>query len=305
MRSQIGEQTMRRATTRLAGAALAAAMTLGVAQAKDTPGLTEANFVDVGDGVTELINTSGLAFSTMVLGSAATREARPRYATFHPSRPPAQRRNFESPCPGGGSVKVTVSDADSSGHLSTDDRFVTVFQSCAIEGSVVTGRSEFIVAAHRFEGSVEITELQFRFKDLGTAELRWTGNALVMLRNDAQQGTERYVASYRDLAVMYGPRRMRWNFSLDVVRPPIGDQVASINGTMTMGDLHLRLQQDEPYAITSEGFPRAGQLTAVDDLGSRLQVEAGRRRYAYRLFRAGNRSDTPDSTSQSKLYGKR
>ena len=296
---------MRRGATRLAGAALAVAMTLGGALAKDPPGLAAGNFVDVGDGITDMINTSGLAFSTMVLGSAATGQARPRYAAIRPSRPAVRRQSSESPCPGGGSVKVIVGDADASGDLSTDDRFVTVFQSCAIEGSIVTGRSEFIVAAHRFERSVEITELQFRFNELGTAELRWTGRARVVLRTDARQGTERYLVTYDDLAVMHGSRRMRWNFSLDLVRPPIGDQVASVNGAMTMGGLHLRLQQDEPYAITSEGFPRAGQLTTVDDLGARLQVEAGRRRYAYRLFRAGNRSDTPDSTSQSKPYGKR
>jgi len=42
---------MRRAATRLAGAALVVTMTLGIAQAKDGPGLTTANFVDVGDGI--------------------------------------------------------------------------------------------------------------------------------------------------------------------------------------------------------------------------------------------------------------
>ena len=54
-----------------------------------------------------------------------------------------------------------------------------------------------------------------------------------------------------------------------------------------------------------EGFPRSGQLTAHDRRGARLRVEAGRWRYAYRLFHAGNRSETPDSTSQSKPCGKR
>ena len=296
---------MKRTATRVCGAALAAALALGHADAKEAPALTSANFVDVGDNLTDMLNTSGLAFSTMVIGTAATQEARPRRASLRLSAPPVDATTFESPCPGGGSVKASVRDADASGELSTNDRFVTLFQSCVIEGSVVTGRSEFVVAAHRFEGTVEVTELEFRFKDLGTSELRWTGPARVLLRTDLQRGTEHYVVSYRDLAVMRGSRGMRWNFSLEMVRPPIGNQVASVNGAMAIGDLHLQLRQDEPYAIPSNGFPRSGQLTASDERGARLQVEAGRWRYAYRLFRAGNRGEVPDSASVSKPYGKR
>jgi hypothetical protein len=55
---------MRRGTTRLFRA------TLAMALAKDAPGLSTTNFVDVGDSV-DMLNTSG---------SAATQEARPRRA---------------------------------------------------------------------------------------------------------------------------------------------------------------------------------------------------------------------------------
>lgn len=294
---------MRRNARRL-GATLAIALALGVAHSRDEPGLTAANFVDVGDSVTAMLDTSGLVFSTLVIGSAATRDARLRPALFRPPMPRAYPKAFESPCPGGGSVKAGMRDTDGSGELSTGDRFVTVFESCVIEGSVVTGRSEFVVVAHRFEGVVEFTELDFVFKDLGTAELRWAGPAHVALRTDLRRGTERYVVTYRGLAVTHDQRGMRWNFSLDKVRPPIGNQVASVNGEMTVGDLRLRLRQDEPYAIPGDGFPRSGQLTASDSRGAHLQVEAGRWRYAYRLFLAGNQSELPDSTSQSKPYGK-
>jgi len=149
---------------------------------------------------------------------------------------------------------------------------------------------------------VEITELEFRFKDIGTAELRRTGPARVESRADLKRGSERYRVNYRDLAVVRGQRSARWNFSLDVVRSPVGNQAASVDGAMIIGDLRLRLQQDEPFAIPSDGLPRSGQPTASDERGARLEVGARRWRHAYRLFRAGNRSDVPDSASQSKPH---
>ena len=55
--------------------------------------------------------------------------------------------------------------------------------------------------------------------------------------------------------------------------------------------------------IAPGGKPRAGLLTATDADGDRLEVEADRRLYRYRLYSRGNRGDKPDSRSQSKSYG--
>jgi len=286
-------------------AALALGVALATAAAKEPPGLSTANFVDVGDALTDMLNTSGLAFSTMLIGSGAALPAKAVTAAFQPSQAPRNARRIDSPCPGGGSVEANVRDADNDGDLSIGDRFVSVFKSCMIDGSLVSGRSEFVVASHRYEGVLEITELRFTFTGLGTDELRWTGPAHVVLQSDLRRGTERYVVTYDDLAVSRGARQMRWRFSLAFARSPAGDQVASVHGAMSLGDLHLRLRQDEPYVISGAGVARAGQLTATDDRGARLEVEAGRWRYAYRLFRAGNRGDVPDAASQSRPHGRR
>ena len=72
---------------------------------------------------------------------------------------------------------------------------------------------------------------------------------------------------------------------------------------MTLGHDVLRLVQDEPFVVTPGGQPRAGQLSATDADGDRLEVVAGRRRYQYRFFAHGNRGVVPDSSSQSKLHG--
>jgi hypothetical protein len=285
--------------------AVVLAALIGPAPAVAAPGLDSTNFVDVGDSVTDMLDTNALSFATMMMmGSAAIDAARPRPVGFRPPNTAVAPQTFSSPCPNGGQLRTTVVDADADGELSAGDRFATQFESCAIAGDVMTGRSEFVVAAHRFEGNNEITELDFRFKDLGSAAMRWNGAARAALRSDLQRGTEGFVATYLDLAVSRGPHRMRWSFSLDVVRPPFGNALATLAGTMRIDGLQVRLRQDEPFALAGDGFPREGQLTLSDDEGASLQVEAGRRRYTYRLYRAGRANpERPEATSQSRPYG--
>ena len=293
------------AAARLAGMVIVLSAALAEAPAKGGSGLTRENFVDAGDAIAEMLGTSGMAFSVLSLGASADVTARPRFAAFHPSPSAAAAFTYETPCPGGGRVIGRVRDADASGDLSTADRFVTLFESCLIDGRVITGSGEFVVAAHRFEGHTEVTELDFRFKDLGSDEMRWSGPARIALTSDLTRGTEHYLVTYRDLVVTRGPKASKWAFSLDLVRPPIGAQVVSIKGAMTIGELRLRLRQDDPFVMPISNFPQSGLITATDEHGARLQVEAGRWRYAYRLYRAGNAGDTPDAKSQSRGYGRR
>ncbi len=287
---------------------VAAALFFGlcVAEADAATRLTTTNFVDVGDSVSEMLDTSGLAFSTMLMGSA---ELAPsvRAASFggHSAAGTRAPSHFKRTCPGGGTASIDVLDADAGGDLSIGDSFKINCDACVLEGSAVSGRSEFVVAGRRFEGSSEITELDFRFDALGSAEIRWSGAARAALRSDLRRGTESYVVTYRDLAVTRGGHTMRWNFSVDMVRPPIGDQVAKVEGTMTVDGLLLHMRQDDPFVIGGDGHPQSGQVTASGRHGARVEIEALRRRYAYRFFRTANVGATPDAASQSKPCGAR
>lgn len=263
-------------------------------------GLTTANYVEVGDTIVDMLDTSGLAFSTLLLGRADI--AQVRRVAFSPLTPTPRSQPFEEPCPAGGSVSGRAVDKDASGDLSVHDRFVTVFKNCGIDQEVISGSSEFTVTAHRDEGTVEVTELEFHFRDLGTEALRWTGPAKVVLHTDRRTGSEQYVVSYRDLVVTRAQHTYRWNFQLEVHRPPIGDHTASVDGSMSIGRTLLRLAQDDVFVLAPDGAPRSGQLTATDAQDNRLQVEAGRWRYSYRFFSRTNRGDSPDSASQSKTY---
>lgn len=293
------------ASPALARLAAAAALWSATALAQGTPGLSLANFSEVGDGITDMFSSSGLTLSALQVGSAGHREVRLRRASIGASIPDGETQTVENPCPGGGSVSISTTDADGSGDLTAGDRFATVFKSCAVDGGIMTGRSGFVVSAHRFEGNAEVAEFDFHCEDLGTADLRWSGLAHLALRSDLKRGTQHYRVTYRDLAVTHGTRRMRWNFILDVVRPPIGSGVAGVEGEASIDGIHLTLRQDEVFVVSGDGLPTSGQVTAYDDHGARLQVEAGRRRYAYRLFLAGNPGTAPDAVTPGRTYPER
>jgi hypothetical protein len=265
-------------------------------------GLTKDNFVDAADALVDLLDTSGIAFATFMLGQAEGGGA--RRAVFQALPGNARREPFEAPCPGGGVVAGAIVDTDGDGVLSPGDRFSTSFRACRVDpaSDVVSGSSEFVVKAHRIDGPVETTELHFRFQSFGTDSLRWSGPADVVLRSDVRNGTEHYVIDYRNLSVRHRARECRWNYRIEVRRPPLGEQTARIDGAVTIGAVALTLVQDEPFVLARNGTPRAGRLTATDADGDRLLVEASRRRYRYLFFSRGNRGDLPDSTSQSRTW---
>ena len=267
-------------------------------------GLDEHNFVDTADMVAEVVSNSGVAFSTMSLWTGAETRPAVRRAAFKATPDPAVRE-FDVPCSGGGHASGTIRDADRSGDLSRRDRFVTVFQGCVVDGQAMSGQGEFVVSGHRYEGMTEFTELDFHFEGLGSDRLRWTGNARVSLRSDLHRGTDVYTVHYKDLSVKSGGHDMRWNFTFELVRPPIGEEVAALNGSLTLDGMQLKLRQDDRFAMRGDGIPRSGLLSATDDHGARLEIEAGRWRYVYRLYRAGNTGVLPDSSSQSQPYADR
>ena len=142
---------MRRLIARAATATFAVVFTLS--QAQTPPALSAANFVEIGDGVSGMLDTSGLAFSTMLMDSAGLQGAVHATSFNVPSPPALHAQEVRRKCPGGGQVEVDMLDADASGDLSAHDRFKLIFGACAMGREVISGRSEFVVAEHRFEGA--------------------------------------------------------------------------------------------------------------------------------------------------------
>jgi hypothetical protein len=287
------------------GLIAAAALCLGsagTAGAQTAQRLTAENFVDVGDSVVDILDSSGLALANMVVG-AARNAGGPVNTKLDPSPPRPNRETVVTPCPGGGSIDLVTVDQDGSGDLSPHDTFTLTFKACSIEGSLVTGGSEFNVASHRFEGTSEITELEFQFKGMGTPDLRWTGHASATMRHDLVRGTESYTVVYRNLLVTRKSSRMRWNFTHETVRPPFGNSLVRVQGKMSYGALALDLRQQEAFVVEAGPYAVSGLLSAADSHGARLEVEAGKRRYSYRFYKGGNAGDRPDSSSQSKARG--
>ena len=284
-------------------ALLAAAALAATGASAATPGLDATGFVEVGDTVVDMLDACGLALASWAMSGAA--QVGPRPAAFGPPRAVPRSEPFEAACPGGGSVRGRFVDRDASGDLSVQDRFVTVFDDCRVDGEVVTGSSDFVVAARREDGREDVVELDFRFHDLGSAAMRWTGAARIALATDRRSGAERYVVAWRDLLVQRGARSYRLGLQLEARVPPLGDMTMRVDGPMWIGTLALKLAQDEPFVMAPGSPPRTGLLTASDARGARLQVEAGRWRYAYRYFARGNAGVVPDSSSQSEPHSRR
>ncbi|MEP7295258.1 MAG: hypothetical protein ABI702_03655 [Burkholderiales bacterium] len=280
-------------------ALLAAAALAVLSGAAPAAGLTPANYVEVGDTIVDMLDTSVLAFSTMLISRVDT--PRPMLASF--AAVSTHTQSFTMPCPGGGSVASRMVDRDASGDVSVRDRFVTVFHACRIDGETLSGSSEFVIAANRTLNGVETTELEFRFRQLGSDAMRWDGAARAVLRSDLKSGAEQYTVTYQDMAVVRGARAMRWRLTMATQHPPLGDHTAQIDGALVLEHDTVQLVQNDPFVIAPGGKPRAGLLTATDAGDDRLEVEAGRRFYRYRFYARGNRTDTPDSHSQSKPHG--
>ena len=282
-------------------ALLAAALLAGGAHA--APGLTTVNFVEVGDVIVDMLDANGIALASWMMGGALGTGPSP--VAFGAPRAMPRSEPFEAACPGGGSVRGRFADRDASGDLSVQDRFVTVFDDCRVDGEVVTGSSEFVVAGRREDAREDSVELEFRFHDLGSDAMRWSGAARIALRSDRRTGSEGYVVAYRDLVVRRGERSYRLGLRLQAQVPPLGDMTARFDGPMWIGALALKLRQDEPFVMPPGGPPRAGTLTATDPHGARLQLEAGPWRYAYRYFARDNAGLVPDSSSQSEPHARR
>ena len=281
------------------GVALLFAATLTATGNALAAGLTPANYVEIGDTIVDMLDTSVLAFSTMLMSRADA--PRPGLASFVVTA--AHTQSFSMPCPGGGTTTSSMVDRDASGDVSVRDRFVTIFHACRIDDETLTGSSEFVIAANRTLNGVETTELEFRFRQFGSDAMRWNGAARAMLRSDLKNGAEQYTVTYQDMAVTRGARAMRWRFTLATHHPPLGDHTAQIDGSLMLEHELVQIVQNDPFVISPGGKPRMGLLTATDTDGDRLEVEAGRRLYRYRYYARGNRGDTPDSHSHSKPHG--
>jgi hypothetical protein len=263
--------------------------------------LTADNFGDIADAVLETLDTGALTLSTSMVGQIDIPPRHPWLAKIF--SPIAHARSFHLDCPRGGSVKGKLADRDNSQDLSERDRFVTTFNQCRFEtGDAVDGRSEVVVKEHRLEGSLDITELDCRFNELGTQALRWSGPASVVLNTDMKTGSERRVVTYRDLTARRGNQAYRWTLNADMRYNPFGAYTAQVNGTLTAPKLGpLRLIQELEFVVEADGSPRSGRLVVIAPQGERIRLEATSSGYAISFFGKDNPGETPDAQSARRV----
>ena len=256
----------------------------GAATAATGAHLGVDNAREVGDEIVSLLDTGLLATASLVITQATGGPALHRI-NFEDRKDEGRRSPFEAACPAGGQVTGWLVDHDGNSALSVDDRFLTEFHDCRVDrsGEAFTGKAQITVVRHATAGDEDVTELRYGFEGLGTPSLRWTGAARVVHQVHRPSGGDHVVVDYLDLAVKRPALQCRWRFSLEIWRSPLGSRAISLDGTLVLGPLALRLAQVEPFVSGAGTAPSAGRLNATDDAGNVLSIEATGPHYRYQL----------------------
>ncbi len=264
-----------------AGAAAAGLAGTVCAEPPTSSRLTQQNFTEVAKGIVDLFDMRMLAMANLVIVGPLAPTGVHR-VSIHESRPPAIY-SFRAVCPAGGTVTGAITDADRDDTMSTGDSFAANFHLCrvSVEGEVFTGSSQFEVTQHVIDESFELTEFQYRFDRLGTESLRWDGSAHVTMREARRTGADQVVVDYLDLAVDRWAQPWRWSFRLDIWRSPLGVRTARLDGRVSVGQLALLVEQQEPFVFSSGTEPRAGRLITSDPGGNQLRIDGGENGYLF------------------------
>lgn len=179
-------------------------------------------------------------------------------------------------CTGGGSVTVTVNDADNNLKLSRGDTASFAFNNCVIEAGVpaANGTLSFTVNAIELDAQEEPTALDATITLTGFAENGFgtmSGSFRVWFKDEAA-GSTRQRISYLDTAVSEQGQALVYSFDVYGVSGPAGGSF-DLNGALTTGG--------QAYAMSSTIFshgagvqPASGALMLRDAAGDAVILRA-------------------------------
>lgn len=216
------------------------------------------------------------------------------------TRPLAIEQDVQA-CAAGGTVTVTVDDADNNRLLTTGDTVTFSYADClggagapAINGGF-TMRFNAVVLDTRaqpaaFDATVTMDLLSVAsIGSLDGSARLWVSPVIGGLRSFVR---------YQDMVSVTntdtGEKVAILNFDVD--RTESGTTVlASINGSLQLGSDTYVLTQITPFDITTSD-PGSGQLRMIDAQGDRLLMTARASVVDVDLFLASNSTSTPDSS---------
>lgn len=216
------------------------------------------------------------------------------------ARPLAIEQDVQA-CPGGGTVTVTVDDADNNRLLTTGDKATFTYADCiegtgapAINGGFTMSFNAVVLDTRAEPAAFDATVTMDLLSVAGIGSLDGSARLWVSPVIGGLRSFVRYQDMVSVTNTATGEKVAILNFDVDRTQ---GDTTAaaSINGSLQLGSDIYALTQITPFDITT-GDPGSGQLRMIDAQGDRLLITARASVVDLDLFLAGNGTATPDSS---------
>ena len=193
------------------------------------------------------------------------------------ARAQAQATSAPVNCPGGGTLTVTVNDADNNQKLSAGDSASLVFSACVIEAGLpaATGSLSFVVNAVELDVNDEPTALDASITLAGFAEAGFgslSGSFRIWFKDESLTSTRQRV-SYLATAVIEQAQNLGYDFDVYGVFGNTGGTF-DINGAITIGGNAYALITPTPFTHTAGALPSAGVLVLRDVAGDQVILRA-------------------------------
>jgi hypothetical protein len=179
-------------------------------------------------------------------------------------------------CPFGGSITITVNDADNNNKLSTGDSVSMQLNACVAEQGLpaASGSLGFTINAVELDAAEEPTALDATMTLSGFAESGFgtlSGSFRVWFKEEGTTGTRQRV-SYQNATVLEGAQTLRYDFDIYGLDSATNGSF-DLNGAITIAG--------QAYALTSDVFshavgtlPASGTIRLRDAAGDTLILRA-------------------------------
>jgi hypothetical protein len=200
------------------------------------------------------------------------------YAVHTAAREQAQATSTQTlDCPGGGSVTVTVNDADNNQKLSAGDTASFQFAACVIEAGLpaATGSLAFTVNAIELDANDEPTALDASLTLNGFAEAGFgslSGGFRIWFKEETATSTRQRV-SYLATTVIEQLQTLRYDFDVYGVFGSTGGTF-DLNGSIVIGGNTYAMSTPTLFSNAAGALPNAGVLVLRDAAGDQVILRA-------------------------------
>ncbi len=228
-----------------------------------------------GSSFSGLVDTSRASSLHAPVGYTAALAGRAMRLSAGTARP-AQTTSETINCDFGGTMQVSVDDADNNQTLSKGDSISIVATACRLEagGAVASGSMSMRLDALQLDTKGSVLSLQasgsFAGLTVGTDALSGSFSASA---TTAADGSTSVSMAYSDMAVTSAAGNLHFDISFTGQMSASGAMRYSVNGQLEVGGERYTLQQMEPFTV-SGAHPTSGSVRLSDAAGDAIWLTA-------------------------------